>query len=117
IDPLTGVDEHRAREIVADAGFPLELADQAVGTILALWQVFAEEDATLVEVNPLARLGDDTLEALDGKISLDDNARFRHKDHARFEIREETDPLEAKAKDKDLNYVKLDGEVGIIGNG
>jgi succinyl-CoA synthetase beta subunit len=76
-----------------------------------------EEDATLVEVNPLARLEGDVLEALDGKVSLDDNAAFRHEDHAAFEIREETDPLEAKAKEKGLNYVKLDGEVGIIGNG
>ena len=75
------------------------------------------EDATLVEVNPLARLEGDVLEALDGKVSLDDNADFRHEEHAAFEIREEADPLEAKAKDKGLNYVKLDGAVGIIGNG
>ena len=74
-----------------------------------LWNVFVEEDATLVEVNPLARLTGDKLEALDGKVSLDENADFRHPDHAAFEIREEADPLEAKAKDKGLNYVKLDG--------
>ncbi len=85
--------------------------------VLALWKVFDEEDATLVEVNPLARLEGDVLEALDGKVSLDENADFRHADHAAFEIKDETDPLEAKAKDKGLNYVKLDGEVGIIGNG
>ena len=85
--------------------------------VLALWKVFDEEDATLVEVNPLARLEGDILEALDGKVSLDENAEFRHPDHAAFEIKDETDPLEAKAKEKDLNYVKLDGEVGIIGNG
>ena len=85
--------------------------------VLALWQVFVDEDATLVEVNPLARLEGDVLEALDGKVSLDENADFRHADHAAFEIKEETDPLEAKAKEKGLNYVKLDGEVGIIGNG
>jgi succinyl-CoA synthetase beta subunit len=85
--------------------------------VQALWKVFVEEDATLVEVNPLARLEGDKLEALDGKVSLDDNADFRHPDHAAFEIKEETDPLEAKAKAKGLNYVKLDGEVGIIGNG
>ncbi|MDN5896734.1 MAG: succinate--CoA ligase subunit beta, partial [Nocardioides sp.] len=82
-----------------------------------LWTVLVKEDATLVEVNPLARLEGDKLEALDGKVSLDDNAAFRHEDHAAFEIREEADPLEAKAKDKGLNYVKLDGAVGIIGNG
>src|SRR3954454_25038164 len=84
---------------------------------IALWKVFVEEDATLVEVKPLAPRWGDNLEALDGKVSLDDNADFRHPEHAAFEIKEETDPLEAKAKDKGLNYVKLDGQVGIIGNG
>ncbi|MFD1859530.1 ADP-forming succinate--CoA ligase subunit beta [Aeromicrobium camelliae] len=117
VDATTGVDEQKAREIVADAKFPLELADQAVGTILALWKVFVEEDATLVEVNPLARLAGDKLEALDGKVSLDENADFRHPEHAEFEDKAAADPLEAKAKEKGLNYVKLDGEVGIIGNG
>ena len=85
IDPGTGVDEAKAREIVAEAKFPAELTDQAVTMVLALWKVFVEEDATLVEVNPLARLEGDVLEALDGKVSLDDNADFRHEDHARFE--------------------------------
>ena len=117
IDPGAGVDEEKARAIVAEAAFPEALRDQAVQMVLALWKVFVEEDATLVEVNPLARLAGDKLEALDGKVSLDDNADFRHEDHARFVIREEEDPLEAQAKDKGLNYVKLDGEVGIIGNG
>src|SRR5690349_3516237 len=117
IDPGTGVDEAKARDIVAEAGFPAELTDQAVQTVLALWKVFVEEDATLVEVNPLARLAGDKLEALDGKVSLDENAEFRHEDHAAFEDKEAADPLEAKAKAKGLNYVKLDGAVGIIGNG
>src|SRR4029078_7784557 len=115
VDPGSGVDDEKARAIVAEANFPAELVDQAVGMVQALWKVFVEEDATLVEVNPLARLEGDKLEALDGKVSLDDNADFRHPDHAAFEIKEETDPLEAKAKAKGLNYVKLDGEVGIIG--
>src|SRR6187551_221240 len=117
IDAGRGVDEAKAREIVAEAAFPEPLTEQAVQTVLALWKVFVEEDATLVEVNPLARLSGDVLEALDGKVSLDENAEFRHPDHATFEIKEETDPLEAKAKAKGLNYVKLDGQVGIIGNG
>ena len=117
IDPGAGVDEEKARAIVAEAAFPEALRDQAVQMVLALWKVFVEEDATLVEVNPLARLAGDKLEALDGKVSLDDNADFRHEDHAKFVIREEEDPLEAQAKDKGLNYVKLDGQVGIIGNG
>ncbi|MCY7395177.1 MAG: ADP-forming succinate--CoA ligase subunit beta [Nocardioides sp.] len=117
IDPGTGVDEAKAREIVAEAAFPEALVEQAVTTVLALWQVFVAEDATLVEVNPLARLAGDRLEALDGKVSLDENAEFRHEDHAAFVITDETDPLELKAKEKGLNYVKLDGSVGIIGNG
>lgn len=118
IDAGTGVDEAKARAIVEEAKFPAELTDQAVAMVQALWKVFVEEDATLVEVNPLARLEGDKLDAMDGKISLDDNAsEFRHPDHEDFVIHEEADPLEAKAKAKGLNYVKLDGEVGIIGNG
>jgi succinyl-CoA synthetase beta subunit len=117
IDAGTGVDEAKAREIATEAAFPEPVFEQAVTMIQQLWTVFVEEDATLVEVNPLARLSGDKLEALDGKVSLDENAEFRHADHKAFEIREEEDPLEAKAKDKGLNYVKLDGEVGIIGNG
>lgn len=118
IDAGQGVDEAKARAIVEEAKFPAELADQAVELVQGLWKVFVEEDATLVEVNPLARLEGDRLEALDGKVSLDDNAsEFRHPEHEDFVIHEEADPLEAKAKAKGLNYVKLDGEVGIIGNG
>jgi succinyl-CoA synthetase beta subunit len=117
IDPGTGVDEAKAREIVEEAGFPDDLTDQAIDFVQKLWQVFVQEDATLVEVNPLARLGDGTLEALDGKVSLDENAGFRHPGHAAFEDRAAADPLEAKAASKGLNYVKLDGAVGIIGNG
>ena len=117
VDPGTGVDAAKAAEIVAEAGFPEALREQAEQLVQSLWQVFVKEDATLVEINPLARLAGDKLEALDGKVSLDENAEFRHEDHAAFEIREEADPLEAKAKDKGLNYVKLDGSVGIIGNG
>nr|WP_207950220.1 ADP-forming succinate--CoA ligase subunit beta [Nocardioides ochotonae] len=118
IDALEGVTPEKAAAIVDEAKFPAELRDQAIEMVQALWKVYVEEDATLVEVNPLARLEGDKLEALDGKVSLDDNAsEFRHPDHAQFEIREEADPLEAKAKDLGLNYVKLDGAVGIIGNG
>ncbi|MBM9459689.1 ADP-forming succinate--CoA ligase subunit beta [Nocardioides sp. zg-536] len=118
IDPGKGVDAAKAREIATEAGFPEPVFEQAVELIEKLYTVFTEEDATLVEVNPLARLAGDKLEALDGKVSLDDNAsEVRHPDHERFEIREEADPLEAKAKDLGLNYVKLDGQVGIIGNG
>ena len=118
IDALEGVTPEKAAAIVDEAKFPAELRDQAIEMVQSLWKVYVEEDATLVEVNPLARLEGDRLEALDGKVSLDENAsEFRHPDHAQFEIREEADPLEAKAKDLGLNYVKLDGSVGIIGNG
>ncbi|HEU4511598.1 MAG TPA: ADP-forming succinate--CoA ligase subunit beta [Nocardioidaceae bacterium] len=119
IDPGTGVDDAKADEIVAATRFPAEVADEAKAVIKKLWDVFIKEDATLVEVNPLVRLGDGHLEALDGKVTLDENAEFRHEDHAKFDIAE-TDAggqLEAEAKEKGLNYVKLDGEVGIIGNG
>ena len=118
VDAIEGVTPEKAAAIVDEAKFPAELRDQAIEMVQKLWKVYTEEDATLVEVNPLARLEGDKLEALDGKVSLDENAsEVRHPDHEQFEIREEADPLEAKAKDKGLNYVKLDGEVGIIGNG
>jgi succinyl-CoA synthetase beta subunit len=117
IDPVTGVDDAKAREIVAATRFPTEVTEAAVEMVRLLWQVFTEEDASLVEVNPLVRLGDGSLEALDGKVTLDDNAAFRHPDHAQFADDEADDSLEARAKSKDLNYVKLDGEVGVIGNG
>jgi succinyl-CoA synthetase beta subunit len=117
IDPQTGVDDAKAAEIVAATRFPAEVADEAKDVVKKLWDVFIKEDATLVEVNPLVRLGDGHLEALDGKVTLDANADFRHADHAAFEDKASADPLEAQAKEKNLNYVKLDGEVGIIGNG
>ncbi len=117
IDPQTGVDDATATEIVAATRFPEAVADQAVDLVKKLWDVFIKEDASLVEVNPLVRLGDGSLEALDGKVTLDENADFRHEDHAGFELKTTADPLEQEAKDKGLNYVKLDGEVGIIGNG
>lgn len=117
IDAGAGVDEAKATAIVEEVGFPAELRDQAVAMVQSLWTVFTEEDATLVEVNPLARLEGDKLEALDGKVSLDENADFRQEGHAQFEDKDAADPLEAKAKAKGLNYVKLDGSVGIIGNG
>ncbi|WP_151083223.1 ADP-forming succinate--CoA ligase subunit beta [Nocardioides cynanchi] len=117
IDPQVGVDDAKADEIVAATGFDADVAGAAKAAILKLWDVFIKEDATLVEVNPLVKLGDGTVEALDGKVSLDDNADFRHEDHAQFEVTEDADPLELAAKEKGLNYVKLDGAVGIIGNG
>jgi succinyl-CoA synthetase beta subunit len=119
IDPLAGVDDAKAAEIVAATRFPEDVADEAKDVIKKLWDVFIKEDATLVEVNPLVRLGDGHLEALDGKVTLDANADFRHEEHAQFDVpdADAAGQLEAEAKEKGLNYVKLDGEVGIIGNG
>ncbi|MCU1616645.1 MAG: sucC [Frankiales bacterium] len=117
IDATTGVDTATATEIVDAAGFPAEVRDQVIAIAVRLWDTFAGEDATLVEVNPLAKAPDGTVLALDAKVTLDDNASFRHPDHAALEDSASADPLEARAKEKHLNYVKLDGEVGIIGNG
>jgi succinyl-CoA synthetase beta subunit len=117
VDAVTGVDLAFARHIAEKGHLPAEVLDAAAVTIAKLWEVFVAEDATLVEVNPLVRTPDDQILALDGKVTLDGNADFRHPDHAPFEDKEATDPLELKAKQHDLNYVKLDGEVGVIGNG
>ncbi|MCY1137923.1 ADP-forming succinate--CoA ligase subunit beta [Actinoplanes sp. Pm04-4] len=117
IDAVKGVDEAKAREIVAAAQYPAEVADQIVEIAVKLWQAFVAEDATLVEVNPLAKVGDGRVLLLDAKITLDENAAFRHPDHEALIDQSAVDPLEQAAKAKNLNYVKLDGEVGIIGNG
>ncbi|WP_061960891.1 ADP-forming succinate--CoA ligase subunit beta [Demequina flava] len=117
VDPLVGIDEAKAREIVDTANFPEDLKGAVADVIVKLWGVYANEDATLVEVNPLVRTEDGSIIALDGKVTLDENAGFRHEDHAALEDKDAADPLEAKAKALDLNYVKLDGSVGIIGNG
>ena len=117
IDPTEGVDEAKAREIAAAGHLPEEVLDSAAKTIAKLYEVFVKEDTTLVEVNPLVRTPDDQILALDGKVTLDENAEFRQESIAEFADAGSTDPLEVKAKENDLNYVKLDGEVGIIGNG
>jgi succinyl-CoA synthetase beta subunit len=117
VNAVKGVDLAFARSIAEQGHLPADVLDAAAVTILRLWEMFVAEDATLVEVNPLVRTPDDQILALDAKVTLDTNADFRHPEHAEFEDRDATDPLELKAKAHDLNYVKLDGEVGIIGNG
>ena len=118
IDAIAGVDRAKADEIVAKAKLPAEVADEAAQVIVKLWETFVGEDATLVEVNPLVRDPQDKIIALDGKVTLDENAEFRHAEHAGLVDERSQNPLEAKAKEKGLNYVKLDdGQVGIIGNG
>ena len=117
VDPLVGIDQAKADEIVAAAGFSGDDATEIARVLQLLWDVYRSEDATLVEVNPLVKTGDGSIIALDGKVSLDENAGFRQTGHEALADRSAEDPLEAAAKAKDLNYVKLDGSVGIIGNG
>ncbi|MGC0272991.1 ADP-forming succinate--CoA ligase subunit beta [Pseudactinotalea sp. Z1739] len=117
VDPSEGIDDAKAAEIVSAAGFADDVAAGVTEAIQKLWTVYAESDATLVEVNPLVRTASGDVVALDGKVTLDDNAEFRHPEWAELAEVAETDPLEAKAAESGLNYVKLDGEVGIIGNG
>ena len=116
VGPLAGVDAAKAAEIVAAGRLPEEARAGAAALAERLWDVFTGEDATLVEVNPLVLTGDGRVIALDAKVTLDDNAAFRH-DWGQFADPGAADPLEARAKEKHLNYVKLDGQVGIIGNG
>jgi succinyl-CoA synthetase beta subunit len=116
VDPLAGVDAAKAMEIVTAGRLPQEALAGAAALAERLWAVFTDEDATLVEVNPLVLTGDGRVIALDAKVTLDDNAAFRQ-DFDRFADPTAADPLEARAKAKHLNYVKLEGEVGIIGNG
>ncbi|MCT9084129.1 ADP-forming succinate--CoA ligase subunit beta [Streptomyces fulvoviolaceus] len=117
VDANEGVSIEKAREIVAQAKFPAEVAEQVAEILVTLWDTFIKEDALLVEVNPLAKVASGKVIALDGKVSLDENAEFRQPEHEALEDKDSANPLEAAAKAKNLNYVKLDGEVGIIGNG
>jgi succinyl-CoA synthetase beta subunit len=117
VDPIEGITLAKAKEIAVAAKFPAELIDKVAPVLVTLYGVYTAEDATLVEVNPLVLTGAGDIIALDGKVSLDANAEFRQPDHAALEDKAAADPLEAQAKEHDLNYVKLDGEVGIIGNG
>ncbi len=117
VDPLVGIDAAKAEEIARAARFPEELVGKVSAVFEKLYEVYTGEDATLVEVNPLVLTGAGDIIALDGKVSLDENAEFRHPEHEALADKAAEDPLEAKAKAQDLNYVKLDGEVGVIGNG
>lgn len=112
-----GLDKSKAIEIVKKGAFPEDVVNDVTDVLVTLWKTFQESDATLVEVNPLVKTKDGRIIALDGKVTLDDNAAFRHPDHESLIDHAATNPLEALAKEKDLNYVKLEGEVGVIGNG
>lgn len=117
IDPNKGIDKSQAIEIIKAGQFPAEVVDQVADVLIKLWEAFVKEDATLMEINPLVKSSDGKIIALDGKVTLDDNSSFRHPDHESLIDHGSTNPLEELAKGKDLNYVKLDGQVGIIGNG
>lgn len=117
VSPLSGIDLAKAKEIAVAAKFPAELVDKVAPVFVKLYDVYVAEDATLVEVNPLVLTESGDIIALDGKVSLDENAEFRQEHHAELADKAAADPLEEKAKAHDLNYVKLDGEVGVIGNG
>ena len=117
IDPNKGIDKAQALEIAKGGKFPADVLDQVGDVLVKLWQAFIKEDATLMEINPLVKTTDGKVIALDGKVTLDDNAVFRHPEHEVLVDHDATNALEKLAKEKDLNYVKLDGQVGIIGNG
>ena len=117
IDPNVGISKEKAREIILAGQFPPDVVDQVVDVLLKLWAAFVAEDATLMEINPLVKTSDGKVVALDGKVTLDENADFRHPNHESLVDHDAANPLEAAAKAKNLNYVKLDGQVGIIGNG
>ena len=117
INSNIGIDKAKALEIAKGGQFPSDVIDQVADVLVKLWQAFIKEDATLMEINPLVKTSDGKVIALDGKVTLDDNSGFRHPEHEVLVDHESTNPLEKLAKEKDLNYVKLDGQVGIIGNG
>lgn len=117
INPNIGIDKAKAIEIAKGGQFPADVIDQVADVLVKLWQAFIKEDATLMEINPLVKSLDGKVIALDGKVTLDDNSFFRHPEHEQLVDHASTNPLEKLAKEKDLNYVKLDGQVGIIGNG
>lgn len=117
LNPSIGIDENVAAEILTTAGFATDEQPALIPVLMKLWKVYTAADATLVEVNPLVKVASGEIIALDGKVSLDDNAAFRHPEHAELKDSSAEDPREATAKAAGLNYVRLEGEVGIIGNG
>lgn len=117
VSAVEGITAAKAKAIVAAAQFPAPVVDQVEAVLVKVWEIFNKEDATLVEINPLVKTKDGKIIALDGKVSLDDNADFRHPDHESLVDKATSNPLEEAAKEKGLNYVKLEGSVGVIGNG
>lgn len=117
LDPKVGIDEDVAAQILGEAGFNRSHVEKLAPVLVKLWDTYRGEDATLVEVNPLVLTEQGDVLALDGKVSLDNNAAFRHPEHAAYADVAAQDPREAMAKEAGLNYVRLEGQVGVIGNG
>ena len=117
LDPKVGIDEDVAAQILGEAGFNRSNVEKLAPVLVKLWDTYRGEDATLVEVNPLVLTEQGDVLALDGKVSLDNNAAFRHPEHAAYADVAAQDPREAMAKEAGLNYVRLEGQVGVIGNG
>lgn len=117
LDPKVGIDEDVAAQILGEAGFNRSHVEKLAPVLIKLWDTYRGEDATLVEVNPLVLTEQGDVLALDGKVSLDNNAAFRHPEHAAYADVAAQDPREAMAKEAGLNYVRLEGQVGVIGNG
>ncbi len=116
---VDGLSRTVALEIVTQADLPVEVRESAADLVVALFGAYLAEDATLAEINPLIRTPDDRVVALDAKVSLDENAAFRHGDLAEWRIDgiDGDDPLETRAREQGMQYVKLDGDVGVLGNG
>lgn len=117
VDPLVGLTKDEAVKIATDGGVDSDLIDGVATALVQLYEVWIEEDATLTEINPLIIQPDRSVKALDAKVSLDDNAAFRHPEHADLGDAANADPIELKAKEEGVVYVKLDGDIGILGNG
>jgi succinyl-CoA synthetase beta subunit len=117
IDPLAGLSKDEAKRVVEEGGADADVLDQLADLLVKLYEVWLQEDATLAEINPLIITPDRIVKALDAKVSLDGNAAFRHPDHEGLGDSANADPIELKAKEQDVVYVKLDGDIGVLGNG
>jgi succinyl-CoA synthetase beta subunit len=117
VDPLQGLSREEAVKIATDGGVDEDVLDGVADALVALYEVWTEEDATLAEINPLIVTPDREVKALDAKVSLDANALYRHPDSQSLSDSENEDPIERRAKEQGVQYVKLDGDIGILGNG
>ncbi len=117
VDPLQGLTREQAVEIATAGAADADVVEGVADALLALYEVWLEEDATLAEINPLIVTPEREVKALDAKVSLDGNALYRHPDSDTLSDSENEDPIERRAKEQGVQYVKLDGDIGILGNG